>query len=73
MIWYKVKKYSLDVSISGLCGLERVKGKITYTKGNVFDKMCFSIILLISKNYCKYFLGILSDSILYFSKRICSQ
>lgn len=32
MIWYKVKKYSLDVSISGLCGLERVKGKITYTK-----------------------------------------
>lgn len=30
MIWYKVKKYSLDVSISGLCGLERVK--ITYTK-----------------------------------------
>lgn len=55
MIWYKVKKNSLDVSICRLCVVERVKGKIIYTKRKVFDKECFRIILLLSKNYCKYF------------------
>lgn len=55
MTWYKVKKNSLDVSICRLCVVERVKGKIIYTKRKVFDKECFRIILLLSKNYCKYF------------------